>query len=184
MNIRPAIEADAEAITGVHIASMQEAYQSLFRREALAQIDTHDRTQRWREHLARATSVTVLAEADGHLVGFADFGACRDEDVSPGAVGELLAMYVRPDAWGRSVGRALMWETLERLQSDGFAEVVLWVIEENQRALDFYRRFGFIRDGSVRHRTMYGTETTVVRLHRRAGVETAEPVTEAFLPRE
>jgi ribosomal protein S18 acetylase RimI-like enzyme len=118
----------------------------------------------------------VLAEVAGQLVGFADFGPCRDEDVSPKVVGELMALYVRPDAWGRGVGRALVREALGRLWREGFAEVVLWVIEGNRQALGFYERFGFIRDGSFRHREMYGTPTTVVRLHYSAGRGGAEPV--------
>jgi ribosomal protein S18 acetylase RimI-like enzyme len=173
MHIRTASEADAEVIADVHIASMREAYRGLFPAEALARIDARDRIGRWREHLAKGSSVTVLAETGGRPVGFADFGACRDQDVVRGAVGELMALYVCPAAWGRGVGFALIREALDRLRSDGFAEVVLWVLEGNRQALGFYERFGFVRDGSLRHREMYGTPTTVVRLRFRSDTTTA-----------
>ena len=183
MNIRRATGADAEAIAGVHVASMRAAYQGQFPAGALVQVDARDRAERWRQHLARAASVTVLAEADGRLVGFADFGSCRDEDLSPG-VGELMALYVLPDAWGSGVGSALMREALCRFRGDGFAEVVLWVIEGNRRAVRFYRRFGFVPDGSACRREMYGTTTTVVRLRFHAGVKTAEPSASTDQPDE
>jgi ribosomal protein S18 acetylase RimI-like enzyme len=167
MHIRKASEADAGAITDVHLASMREAYRFLLPAEALAGIEARDRIERWREHLARGTSVTLLAVADGEPSGFVDFGACRDEDVSPGTVGEVMAIYVHPAAWGRGVGSLLMRAALDRLRSDGFEEVALWVIEGNRQAIEFYESFGFARDGSLRHREMYGVRTTIVRLRLR-----------------
>ena len=59
-----------------------------------------------------------------------------------------------------------MRETLARLQGGGLSETVLWVIEANRRAVDFYEQLGFVPEGSVRHRQMYGTHVTVVRLRR------------------
>ena len=148
MQIRRAVEADAGAIAAVHIPSMREAYRTLFPAEALARIDARDRTERWREHLAGGASVTLLAEAGGESIGFADFGRCRDEDISPGTVGEMMAIYVHPAAWGRGVGSALMREALDRLRSDGFADVSLWVIEGNrQGASSSTDDSGFVRDG-------------------------------------
>jgi ribosomal protein S18 acetylase RimI-like enzyme len=106
----------------------------------------------------------LLAEADGRIAGFVDFAACRDEDVSQEVVGEVMAIYVRPDAWGLGFGEALMRAALARLRSGGSAEVVLWVIEENRRAIGFYERLGFEPDGTVRLQEMYGTPTKIVRL--------------------
>jgi ribosomal protein S18 acetylase RimI-like enzyme len=175
LGIRKASEADAGAIAGVHLASMREAYRDLFPAEALARIEARDRAERWRGHLIEGTSVTLLAEAGGEPVGFVDFGICRDGDVSPGSVGEVMAIYVHPGAWGRGIGSALLREALDRLRSDGFAEVRLWVIEGNRRAIEFYERFGFVRDGSLRHREMYGIPTTIVRLRLRPGTTAVPP---------
>jgi ribosomal protein S18 acetylase RimI-like enzyme len=169
---REATEADAEAITAVHLASLQEAYRTLFPAEALARIDARDRTERWREHLAGGTSITLLAEAGGELVGFASFGKCRDEDISPGTAGEVMAIYVHPAAWGQGVGSALLRQALDWLRSHGFAEVSLWVIDGNRQAIEFYERFGFARDGSLCHREMFGTPTTIIRLRSRLSTAT------------
>jgi ribosomal protein S18 acetylase RimI-like enzyme len=166
MLIRAARAVDAEAITDVHLASMREAYGGLFGAEDLARIDARDRADRWREELTRGSSTTLLAERDGRLVGLVSFGKCRDEDLSPGTVGEVMAIYVHPDTWGLGFGKALMREALARLRSGGSAEVVLWVIEGNRRAVAFYERLGFKPDGSVRLPEMYGTPTAIVRLRR------------------
>jgi ribosomal protein S18 acetylase RimI-like enzyme len=176
MQIREATAADVEAITDVHLASMREAYRGLFPAGELARFDPHDRATRWRDHLAGGSSTTLLAEADGRPVGFVDFGVCRDEDVSPGSVGEVMAVYVRPEAWGRGVGGTLTREALDRLRVAGLGPVVLWVIEANRRAISFYERRGFVRDGAIRQREMFGTPSVVVRLRRPARGEIAEPI--------
>jgi ribosomal protein S18 acetylase RimI-like enzyme len=166
MQIRTATPNDAEAITKVHLASMREAYRGLFPAEDLTRIDARDRADRWRDHLIGNSSITLLAEVDRRLVGFADFGRCRDEDVLPEAVGEVMAIYVYPDAWGLGIGSALLREALARLRSGGWVEVVLWVIEENRQAIGFYERFGFQPDGAVHLREMYGQPARIVRLRR------------------
>jgi ribosomal protein S18 acetylase RimI-like enzyme len=184
MRIRTATAADAEAITDVHLASMREAYRGLFPAEALARLDHHDRANRWRDHLTAVSSTTLIAEADGRPVGFVDFGVCRDEDLSPGSFGEVMAVYVRPEAWGHGVGRALAREALDRLRAGGLDPVVLWVIEGNHRAIGFYERLGFVRDGAIRHREMFGTPAAVVRLRQPPGGEIAQPGAAAGRPRE
>ena len=166
MQIRTASGSDAEAITEVHIASIREAYRDLLAVEELARIDARDRADRWRDHLAGGSSTTLLAEADGRIAGFVDLGACRDEDVSPETVAEVMAIYVRPEAWGLGIGEALMREAMARLREGGSVEVVLWVIEENRRAVGFYERLGFRPDGSIRIREMNGKPTAIVRLRR------------------
>ncbi len=137
------------------------------RRRCKARIDPRDRADRWRDHLAGGSSITLVAELDGRPIGFVNFGACRDEDVLPEAVGEVMAIYVRPEAWGTGIGEALMREALAQLRGSYSVEVVLWVIEWNRRAVGFYERLGFRPDGSVRLREMYGTPTSIVRLRRR-----------------
>jgi GNAT superfamily N-acetyltransferase len=108
----------------------------------------------------------LLAEVDGRIDGFVDFGACRDEDLSSETVGEVMAIYVRPEAWGHGIGEALMREAMARLRIGGSIEVALWVIQGNGRAVSFYERLGFRTDGAVRIREMYGKPTAIVRLRR------------------
>jgi ribosomal protein S18 acetylase RimI-like enzyme len=168
MHIRTATIADADSITEVHIASMMAAYGAIFPPEELARLDPRDRANRWREVFAEGRTTTLLAEVDGGAVGFVNFGSCRDDDLSPHCVGEVMAIYVRPASWRRGVGRRLMQEALDRLRAASFESVVLWTLEENLTAIDFYAQFGFVRDGSKCDRTMFGRQVSIVRLRRNA----------------
>ena len=98
---------------------------------------------------------------NGDIAGFVDFEACED-DVSPETVGEVVALYVRPEWWGLGIGEALMRDAMARLRDSGWVEVVLWVVPENRRAVYFCERLGFRIDESVRSFDMYGTPATRV----------------------
>ena len=71
------------------------------------------------------------------VVGFASFGAARDGDV-PSKVGELYAINLDADVWGRALAKALLRAATERLHELGYAEALLWVIPDNQRARRVY----------------------------------------------
>ncbi len=84
----------------------------------------------------------MLAEADGELVGFSVVGANRDPDAP--CPTELYAIYTRAACWGTGLGQQL-WDAVRPEQACS-----LWVLEDNERALGFYRRNGFVPDGARR----------------------------------
>ncbi len=76
-----------------------------------------------------ADSASCGAEVDGRVVGFAIH---RD--------GWLRHLYVDPAHQGLGVGSAL----LARVVAEEAPAVQLWAFARNVRALDFYRRHGFV----------------------------------------
>ena len=66
----------------------------------------------------------LIAEVDGHVVGFAAIGPSGDED--GGGDGEVRAMYLIAGHWGQGIGRALMGSALDALRQAGFTEATLW----------------------------------------------------------
>ena len=133
---------------------------------ARIRIDARDRVHQWREDLTVDPSTTLIAEVDGHIAGFVVLDACRDDDVSPETVGEVTAIFVRPEEWGLGIGKALMRAAMARLRDGGWVEVALWVLEGDLRAVGFYERLGFRMDGAVRFLNMYGHPASRVRLRR------------------
>ena len=87
---------------------------------------------------------------DGAPAGFADCGPSRDDDSDQDTVGEVMAIYLNPDAWGMGLGRVLMAAALDHLAQAGYAEVTLWVLDTNVRAQRFYEAAGFAPDGAVK----------------------------------
>ena len=110
------------------------------------------------------TPATLVAVEDGVLVGFATTGPARDADVPDG--GEVLALYVDPEAWGLGVGRRLMAEARQRLSESGYADGVLWVLVGNDRAQRFYRADGWRPDGQHRSEEVWKVVVDEIRYTR------------------
>ncbi len=143
--------------------SWQHAYAHVFPAEALMGLTPETGLDWWTRAVEEPYPHmhTLVAEVGGEVVGFAQLGAVREEDVA--GLGELFAIYVRPEAWGRGAGQALMAETLARLRAEGFPEAILWVIENNPRARLFYERCGWHADGGVKEEEWLGTTVREVR---------------------
>ena len=105
--------------------------------------------------LARA----VVAKDGDKVVGFAVYSPSRDEDL-PDA-GEVDAIYVLSEYYGRKVGYRLMNEALSQLSE--YNTFFVWVFEKNERAINFYHKYGFEFDGCKKEWTL-GTPVSIVRM--------------------
>jgi GrpB-like predicted nucleotidyltransferase (UPF0157 family)/GNAT superfamily N-acetyltransferase len=148
IEIRRADVADAPEIAHVHVRSWRDAYRNVVPSRVLDKMDEHQRTERWRDNLARALpdEQTWIACVGGDIVGFASIGASRDLDTRP-SDGELRAIYVVASSWRQGVGSALHAACLEGLRGFGFERAILWVLQANPGARGFYEARGWIRDG-------------------------------------
>lgn len=114
--------------------------------ELLAGLSVDERERMWRGVLGEASSgaaVLVAEEAAAQVVGFV---AVRPRPDDPG-VGELLALYVAPSTWRRTIGTLLHNAAVEHLTRQGCARAELWVLDGNERAVAFYRARGWVPDG-------------------------------------
>ncbi len=62
---------------------------------------------------------------------------------SLGDEGEIISLYVLPQYWSTKQGYQLTKFVTDRLKSQGYKSCYLWVIKENDRAVTFYKKFGF-----------------------------------------
>lgn len=162
--IRPATVADARDIAGVHISSWREAHSGVLPEDYLRSIDLELRTQRWNESLARADLRTwVATAAQLGIVGFASLGHSRDDDADRNTL-ELYSIYLHPELWGQGVARGLMRTVLGEVPDD--SNLTLWVLADNARARQFYRRHGFSEDGTERIESFGDTRVREVRYRR------------------
>jgi RimJ/RimL family protein N-acetyltransferase len=155
VQVRQASFEDAARIAEIHVLGWQGGYKGLLPQAYLDGLDPNGaRLDRWMRSLQMADwsreGTLVVAGADGELAGFAGFGPTRDGDDDAGRVGEIRAIYLRPDSWGQGLGRALMAATLRQLADLGYTEVTLWVLDTNLRAQRFYDAAGFSPDGAAK----------------------------------
>ena len=107
--------------------------------------------------IADPTCVTLLAEADDQLIGFAQVRLNASMDcVAAQRPAELYRIYVASPWHGRGIARQLMDEVMAVAAQDGSDRIWLGVWEENRRAMAFYRKYGFEVVGA--HEFRFGTE--------------------------
>lgn len=140
ITVRPAVPDDAECIVDIRTTGWREAYAHLLSAEFLANLPND--TDSWREGLGREGRrfVTVVAELDGEVVGYAHAGPAVEDDAPRDWVLAMIYQYAR--VHGSGTGQALFDAAV------GDRPAYLWTAEDNPRALAFYLRNGFTPDGA------------------------------------
>jgi ribosomal protein S18 acetylase RimI-like enzyme len=86
-------------------------------------------------------------------VAFCSFMPSQVEDVDKTKVAELGTIYALESTWSQGVGKRLWTEAVKQMRERGFSEVTLWVLEGNERAINFYKRMGMTSDGKTKTET-------------------------------
>ena len=129
----------------VHWQTWREAYDDLLPAE-FQETMTFDRCR----FLSQKYPENTLIAMDGKkVVGFISYGNFRDEAIQ---AGEIIALYVLKDYYGKGVSKQLMHAAFVAL--DYFSEIYLWVLKENKRAIAFYQKMGFTFDGQEKIREL------------------------------
>jgi ribosomal protein S18 acetylase RimI-like enzyme len=167
LRIRDAGEDDTEAIVSATANGWQTAYRGIVTDERLADLPV----DRWRKEIGEGLrnpigdAFTRVAEVDGAFAGYCFVAAPPREaqDAAPG-VAELVALYVNDEHRSLGAGGALTKAALERLAELGYERVFLWTFAENERAIAFYERHGWSRDGE--EKVHERAQAVAVRLQR------------------
>ena len=122
----------------VHWQTWREAYDDLLP----AKFQETMTLERCRFFSQKYPENTLIAMDGKKVVGFISYGNFRDETIQ---AGEIIALYVLKDYYGKGVSKQLMHAAFVAL--DQFSEIYLWVLKDNKRAIAFYQKMGFTLDG-------------------------------------
>ena len=122
----------------VHWQTWREAYDDLLPAE-FQETMTLERCRFFSQKYPENTLIAI----DGlKVIGFISYGNFRDETMQ---AGEIIALYVLKDYYGKGIAQKLIKAALIAL--DHFSEIFLWVLKDNKRAIAFYQKMGFTFDG-------------------------------------
>ncbi|MEV6925096.1 GNAT family N-acetyltransferase [Dactylosporangium sp. NPDC051485] len=146
LTVRPARAGDAAQMAQVHVRCWQETYRGLMpdavlddpgfpaARERFWTVVLTD--ERYRDNRA------AVAERDGEVIGIAMSGPPLEAAAAPAR--QLHVLYVRAADHGTGAGRTLLEAVIDPAQP-----AALWVTDPNPRAQAFYRKHGFVADGTT-----------------------------------
>ena len=129
---------EIESKSLVHWKAWREAYDDLLPAE-FQETMTLERCRFFSQKYPENTLIAI----DGlKVVGFISYGSFRDETIQ---AGEIIALYVLTDYYGKGIAQKLVKAALTALNH--FSEIFLWVLKDNKRAIAFYQKMGFTFDG-------------------------------------
>jgi len=106
---------------------------------------------------AECPDLFLIAKHSGRVVGYIVTAV-------EGRKAEVVSIAVDNKHRGIGIGKALMAHTLASLQASGVRRVHLTVRPSNQRAVRFYRSFGFVRTGRIARYYHDGSDALKMRL--------------------
>lgn len=131
----------ASEVSRIYALSWKTAYKNMVPQKYLDELSL----EYWTSFLQESPAVGYVLKVEEELVATSSISPARDAAMR--GWGEILSIYVLPQHFHKGYGKALLSFVISQLQSSGFSDIYLWVLEENQHARSFYERNGFTTNG-------------------------------------
>lgn len=129
---------DAAPLNEVYRDAWTYAYRGIIPHRALEAM-VAKRSAKWWQSAISAGEPPLLIRFRGQIAGYATFGASRSV---PSFEGEIYELYLAPQFHGVGLGEYLFEGARQRLDAQGRDGLIIWVLDENATACDFYYRRG------------------------------------------
>ena len=135
--IRPATEADLEAITAIYNDAVLTTTASWD-----DEVVTLENRRAWLVEHNTEPNVTFVAEIDGQVVGFAGYGRYREKAGYDLTVEH--SVYLAPGARGQGLGTRLLAELVTAATDRGIHVMIGGLSADNETSLRLHQRLGFV----------------------------------------
>ena len=121
--------------------------------------------ERWADKLGNTGYESFRADYmlydNGKFVATSSICKARNEQYE--GWGEVMSIYVLPEEFRKGYGGALFSYVTNQLKENGYSNIYLWVLEENQRARKFYEKMGFRANGDRIIQNIGGKDCAEIR---------------------
>lgn len=139
--IKVVTQIDLIDIARIHVLSWQQTYAGLVPQDYLDHLSIPAHQKSWEKIFINSkTSHIYIAYDNDEVVGFISFGQARDEGKK--GWGEIYAVYLLQQNWGRGIGYALFQKAKEIFLSQDIKQAYLWALDTNKQALQVYQKWG------------------------------------------
>jgi len=136
--LRKARLSDTQEIASIHVNSWKSAFEGLMPERYINSYTLEDRNFEWFKVLKSGSESVIIAENKSRLVGFISYSESEDEDSL-----DLNKLYLCPSIYGKGVGYLLMKQMESEAKTAGIKLISLYVLDNNQSAINFYSKQGF-----------------------------------------
>lgn len=136
--VRPAKIAEAGALAQLFAQTWRGAYAGIVPYDQLEGI-IRRRNKAWWSASVRGGEGLLVVVHDGQIAGYATYGVARGRGRHQG---EIYELYVSPPHQGMGLGEHLFEACRARLDARRLSGLVVWALDDNTVAQDFYWRRG------------------------------------------
>lgn len=146
IDIRPVRPGDENILAEIYCASWRSGFVDLITKAVMDRYADYEKVAaRYKELLKDSSRHGYLLSIDGEPHCMAFWDVSREETMPDYA--ELLCIHSKPGNWGKGCGTAMMERVIADAKAAGYKKMMIWMFEENTRALKLYEKFGFRRNG-------------------------------------
>ncbi len=143
--IKKADESLIESMTKTVTESWKSAYTGLIAESDLKSFTDYDYRKSYFEKLFESGEYAYVILCDGKVEGVCTVVDGIDKDVFGSCT--VNQLYISPEYQRIGFGRKLLSHTLREMRREGFKRATLYVLDGNDNAVRFYKKFGFEADG-------------------------------------
>lgn len=146
VNIRRVKLGDEKSLAYIQTESWKEAFRDIVQADLLSKCtELGYVTAIYRKLLEEQKGNGYILELDGKPHCIAWWDVSREKDMQGYA--ELICIHSLKDNWHKGYGSMMMRRVLEDVKAAGYSKIMLWVFDNNVRAIKFYEAQGFVASG-------------------------------------
>ena len=148
--IRNATLDDAPRIAEIHVCGWRYAYRGLISdNELFSKRQVHKSQINIQNKIENGDRLFIYEdESDNIIKAYSFHGKSRDGDKKDEY--EIYAIYVQPEFTRMNIGSILLNEIENQAKRDCCDELLIWVLDKNEKGKSFYWKNGFEEDGKTK----------------------------------
>ena len=128
---------DIDEIAKIIVDDWKIAYKGIIDDKVLNNLSYEERAERIRNKYRSDKSIVFIENND--IKGYCRFGENRGDEKQ---FGEIYALYIKYDERNNGIGKSLVKEAMQILESRGYDQILIWCLKENMNARKFYEKIG------------------------------------------
>lgn len=141
--LRCPTEHDAEELSKLRVKIDGET-EFLDREQGEALLTPEDFEKIIKEDNASKTTIFLVAEVEGKLVGFT---RCEGSKLSRFRHKAEFGICILKEYWSYGIGKVFIENVLREIDNAGIKKIALTVVQSNTKAIQLYKKYGFVEEG-------------------------------------
>lgn len=142
--VRDASIKDVDSITYISTYSWISTYEKIVSKDEINhRIETMEKRKNHTKDIIENNNRFLVAEMNGNVVGFLSYSKSRNDIYNN--YGEIIAIYILKEYQGQGIGKQLFIQGIKKLVELGYNKMILNVLNSNENAIRFYKKFGGVK---------------------------------------